>query len=134
MFKTYADIQVVPRLSVDVDVLAASGVFARGNENNAHQPDGVYYLGPGSTPAYAIVNLGARYDVNKRLQLLGQVNNLFDTHYYTAAQLGGTGFTSAGSFIARPFPAIDGEFPVQQATFYAPGAPTTFWIGTRVRF
>jgi len=134
MFKTYADIQVVPRLSVDVDVLAASGVFARGNENNAHQPDGVYYLGPGSTPAYAIVNLGARYDVNKRLQLLGQVNNLFDTHYYTAAQLGGTGFTSTGSFIARPFPAIDGEFPVQQATFYAPAAPTTFWIGTRVRF
>ena len=34
-------------LSVDVDLVAVSGSFARGNENNQHQPDGVYYLGPG---------------------------------------------------------------------------------------
>ena len=45
-----------------------------------------------------------------------------------------TGFTSTGNFIARPLPAIGGEFPVVQAAFYAPGAPTTYWIGTRVKF
>ena len=134
MFKAFADVQVMPRLSVDVNLIAASGVFARGNENNAHEPDGTYYLGPGSTPAYGIVNLGVRYDLNKWLQLIAQFNNVFDTQYYTAAQLQGTGFTSTGNFIARPFPAVGGEFPVQQATFYAPGAPATYWIGTRVRF
>ena len=38
---------------------ASSSSFARGNENNQHQPDGTYYLGPGSTAGYAVVNLGA---------------------------------------------------------------------------
>jgi outer membrane receptor protein involved in Fe transport len=134
MLKAYADIEVVPKLSLDAGVVAASGVFARGNENNAHEPDGTYYLGPGSTPAYGIVNVGARFDLLERLQLIAQVNNVFDSHYYTAGQLQGTGFTSTGDFIARPFAAVDGEYPVQQATFYAPGAPTTYWVGTRVKF
>jgi outer membrane receptor protein involved in Fe transport len=134
MFKAHADVQVSSKIAVDVDLIAASGVVARGNENNAHRSDGTYYLGPGSTPAYGIVNIGARYDLSKWLQLIAQINNMFDTRYYTAAQLQGTGFTNSGSFIARPLPAIGGEFPVQQATFYAPGAPATFWIGTRVKF
>jgi outer membrane receptor protein involved in Fe transport len=134
MFKAFGDVRVSSKSSIDLDLIAASGVVARGNENGAHQPDGTYYLGPGSTPAYGIVNLGGRYDLTKRVQLIGQVNNIFDTHYYTAAQLQATGFTSSGNFIARPFPAVAGEFPVQQATFYAAGAPTTYWIGTRVRF
>jgi hypothetical protein len=63
-----------------------------------------------------------------------QFNNVFDKQYYTAAQLQGTGFTGNGNYIARPFPAVGGEFPIQQATFYAPGAPAACWIGTRVRF
>jgi outer membrane receptor protein involved in Fe transport len=134
MFKAFAGLQVMPKISLDISVIAASGVFARGNENNAHEPDGLYYLGPGSTPAYGIVNIGARYDLNKWLQLIAQFNNVFDRTYYTAALVGGTGFTSTGDFIARPFPAVGGQFPVQQATFYAPGAPATYWIGTRVRF
>ena len=134
MFKAFADVQVMPKLSVDIDLIAASGVFARGNENNAHEPDNTYYLGPGSTPAYGIVNIGVRYDLSKWLQLIAQFNNVFDSQYYTAAQLQGTGFTATGNYIARPFPAVAGEFPVQQATFYAPGAPATYWIGTRVRF
>ncbi len=134
MFKAFADVQIVPKLSADIDLVAASGVFARGNENNAHEPDGTYYLGPGSTPAYGIVNIGFHYDVNKWLQVIAQFNNVLDRKYYTAAQLQGTGFTAAGNFIARPLPAVNGEFPVQQATFYAPGAPATYLVGTRVRF
>ena len=84
--------------------------------------------------AYGIVNLGARYQLTRQFQLLAQINNLFDSHYYTASLLQPTGFTATGNFIARPFPAISGEFPLQQAAFYAPGAPTTYWIGTRVKF
>ena len=134
LFKAFGDVRVTTGLSIDVDLMASSGVFARGNENNLSQPDGLYYLGPGYTDPYAVVNVGARYHVNKWIDVIGQVNNLFDAHYFTGAQLGPTGFTSTGSYIARPFPPIDGEFPVQQATFYAPGAPITFWIGTRVGF
>jgi outer membrane receptor protein involved in Fe transport len=134
MFKAYADAPIGSKLSLDVDLVAASASFARGNENNEHEPDGTYYLGSGSVPGYTIVNLGASYRLTTWLQVIAQVTNLFDRRYYTAAQLGSLGFTSTGAFIARPFPAINGEFPVQQSTFYAPGAPTRMWIGTRFKF
>ncbi len=134
MMKAFADLQLTAKLSADVNVIAASGVYARGNENNAHEPDGTYYLGPGTTPAYGIVNIGARYDLTRWLQVIAQVNNVFDARYYTASQLQATGFTGTGNYIARPLPPIDGEFPVQQATFYSPGAPTAYWIGTRIKF
>ena len=66
--------------------------------------------------------------------LTGQVNNLFDRRYATAALLGSTAFTATGSFVARPFPAAGGEFPLTHSTFYAPGAPIRAWAGLRVRF
>ena len=81
-----------------------------------------------------IAREAARYRVDPRLQFFGQINNLLDRKYYTAALLGPTGFTSDGAFVARPLPAIAGEFPLQHATFYAPGAPRTFWIGLRYQF
>ena len=134
LFKAYADVDLSSRLSIDVDLLAVSGTFARGNENNLHQPDGTYYLGPGTTPGYAIVNLGSTYRLTRWMQIVAQVTNVFDTKYYTAGQLGPFGFTDTGSFIARPLPAVGGEFPLRQATFYAPGAPVRAWIGTRLKF
>jgi len=134
MLKVFADVRATSSLSLDVDLVAVSSSFARGNENNLHQPDGVYYLGAGTSAGYAVLNLGARYQWHPRLQLLAQINNLFDRRYATAAQLGATGFTDAATFIARPLPAIGGEFPIQHTTFYAPGAPATFWVGTRIKF
>jgi outer membrane receptor protein involved in Fe transport len=134
MAKAFADVAVTSKLSLDIDLIAASGMYARGNENNLSQVVSPYYLGPGTTPGYGIVNIGGRYQINKWLQLLAQLNNVFDTHYYTAAQLQPTGFTATGTFIARPFPAVNGDFPLQQAAFYAPGAPITYWVGTRVKF
>ena len=80
------------------------------------------------------MNLGGSYRLTPLAPGLAQVNNLFDRRYYTAAQLGPTGFTDTGAFIARPFPAVDGEFPVRQATFFAPGAPIRMWLGARVTF
>lgn len=134
LFKAFADVQVTSRLGVNVNVIAVGRSYARGNENNRHTPDGVYYLGPGAANAYRVVNLGARYALTRRLQMIGQVDNLFDRKYFTAAQLGPAGFTEAGAFIAQPLPPIDGEFPVRQTTFLAPGAPLRAWIGARVRF
>ena len=130
--KLYADVQATKKLSVDLNLVAASSALARGNENGAHQPDGTYYLGPGSSAGYGVVNAGARYILTRHLQLLAQVNNIFNSHYYSAAQLAATAFTSTGAFIARPLPAIGGQFPAVGSTFDAPGAPTTFWLGARV--
>jgi len=134
MLKLFADVQVTTAFAVDVNLTGISSSYARGNENNRHKPDGTYYLGPGTAPGYVVVNLGARYRLTKWLEVLGRVNNLFDRRYYTAAQLGPMGFTDEGAFIARPFPEVDGEFPLQHATFYAPGAPIRGWIGTRLAF
>ena len=77
------------------------------------------------------MNLGAHYALTRQLQLVAQVNNILDSHYYSAAQLGPTAFTGTGAFVARPLPAVGGNFPLVRSTFYAPGAPTTFWFGAR---
>jgi outer membrane receptor protein involved in Fe transport len=136
LFKAYADWDITSSVSLNVDMLAASGMYTRGNENNQHQPDGVYYLGPGKTPGYAVFNLGGDWRLQRGWRVFAQVNNVFDTKYYTAAQLGATGFTDSGAFISRPFagPLIDGARPIVHATFYAPGAPRTAWIGASYTF
>lgn len=136
VFKAQVAWDVSDTLSLTADMQAASGVYARGNENNAHRPDGVFYLGPGKTKGYAVFNIGADWRPTPALKLFVQVSNLFDTEYETAAQLGATGFTDAGAFIARPFaePVIDGERPVRSATFYAPGPPRMIWAGVRYQF
>jgi len=132
--KAYAELQATKKLSLDLDFIAASSSYARGNENNATLPDRKYYLGPGTSPGYGVVNLGAHYEVHSRVEVFGQINNLLDHRYYTGAQLGPTGFTDAGTFIARPFPAVNGNFPIIHATFYAPGAPIGAWGGVRFKF
>jgi len=134
MLKVFGDVQITRALAIDIDLLAVSSSYARGNENNLHEPDDVYYVGPGTSPGYGVVNLGARYTVTRWLQLLGQINNLFDRRYYTGAQLGALGFTDNETFIARPFPAVNGEFPIRHSTFYAPGAPIRGWVGMRLMF
>ena len=121
MIKVFADFQITRAFAVDVDVVGVSSSFARGNENNLHEPDGTYYVGPGNSPGYGVVNLGGRYALTRWLQLLAQINNLFDRSYYTGAQLGPLGFTDSETFIARPFPAIDGEFPVRHSTLLRSG-------------
>jgi outer membrane receptor protein involved in Fe transport len=134
MVKAFADIQVTSKFSLDFGMNAFSTSFARGNENNKHEPDGQYYLGPGTTPGYAVFDFGARYQLHPRIRLFTQVNNLFDRRYYTAAQLGPTGFTETGRFIARPLPAVGGLFPLVHSTFFAPSAPRSAWAGLRVSF
>ena len=136
IFKAGVQWDAVPTVTLSADVIALSGVIARGNENGEHEPDGVYYLGEGRTDGYAVVNLGAEYRPVAAVTLYVQVDNAFDTDYETAAQLGATGFTGNGAFIARPFaaPVINGERPKRTSTFYAPGAPRSVRVGAKLRF
>lgn len=134
MVKGFVDVDVLPKLTVTFGVVGVSGSYARGNENNQHRADGAYYLGPGRSDGYGVANLGARFRAHRVLEFFVQVNNLFDRQYYSAAQLGPAGFNAQGNFQARPFPAVNGEYPVQNTTFFAPGAPRAAWGGMRVRF
>jgi outer membrane receptor protein involved in Fe transport len=130
----FADVQASRKLLIDLGVVAMSSSYARGNENNAYQADGKYYLGPGVSPGYAVFNVAAHYDLTRRVQFVVRIDNLLDRHFYTAAQLVSTGFTSQYTFQARPFPAYStGDFPLQHAVFFSPGAPRRVWIEARLK-
>jgi outer membrane receptor protein involved in Fe transport len=137
--KAYADYQATKKLAFDVTEVIASSSYVRGNENNAYKADGIYYLGPGVLPGYAVTDLQAHYDLTKRLRLAVQIDNLFDRHYYTAGQLANTGFSAQGGVVTRPFPAYAagpeaGNYPAQSAAFFTPGAPRRVWGELLVRF
>ncbi len=125
--KVFGEYKPTSKLTVELDVLAVGSSFARGNENNLDQPDGVYYLGKGRSAGYGVANMGLRYQVAQRVQLFVQMNNLLDKHYATGAQLGVTPFDNNNHFAARPFGtpygSADGDIPVRSSTFLAPGAP-----------
>ena len=135
LLKVFADYAATPALTLNVGMVAVAGALARGNENNSHQPDGKYYLGPGQSAGYAVVNLGASYRVTPLWQLTAQVNNVLDKRYETAAQLGTTGFDANGNFVARPLGGSGAAgYPLQHATFYAPGAPRAFSVTLKYAF
>jgi outer membrane receptor protein involved in Fe transport len=134
ILKAFAEYQATSKIVVSLDFDAVGRSYARGNENNLDQPDGVYYLGPGFSPGYGVLNLGAHYQARKRMQFFAQIDNVLNHRYYTAAQLGPTPFDNAGNFNARPFPAVNADFPIRTTTFFAPGAPIGAWGGIRFKF
>lgn len=135
ILKLFANYAVSPSFTLNATVVAVSGALARGNENNGNQPDGKYYLGSGRSAGYAVFNLGGNYRVTPQLQLLAQINNVFDRQYNTAAQLGATGFDANGNFAARPLGGSGADgYPLVQSAFYAPGAPRQIWVGLRYAF
>ncbi len=135
MLKLFADYAVSPAVTLNASMVAMSGTLARGNENGAHQPDGTYYLGSGRSAGYAVFNLGGSYHATPKLQLTAHIDNLFDTQYNTATQLGSSGFDASGNFATRALGGSNAAgFAVPQSTFYAPGAPRRFWVGLRYQF
>lgn len=133
--KAFIDWDINDVVSIGLEGQGVAGSLARGNENGQHQADGVYYLGSGRSPGYGVLNLSASVKPSKGLKLFAQVNNIFDRKYSTAAQLGATLFNSAGNVEGRPFPPnAEGDRPVRNSTFYAPGAPRTMWVGLKYDF
>ncbi|HTW67078.1 MAG TPA: TonB-dependent receptor [Bryobacteraceae bacterium] len=137
--KAYAIWQATAKLGFEFDEVANSSSYARGNENNAYTADGVYYLGPGVSPGYAITNIRAHYDLTRHLQLALQVDNLLNREYYTAAWLSNTALNAQGAVQSLPFPIYTsgpyaGSAPAESATFFAPGPPRRAWVELRLRF
>jgi outer membrane receptor protein involved in Fe transport len=137
--KAYVDFQITKKLGLDLNEVVISSSYARGNENNAYAADGVYYLGPGVSPGYAVTNLRARYDLTRHLQLALQIDNLFDRRYYTAAWISNTALSAQGAIQSLPFSVLTtgpyaGSAPAQSATFFTPGAPIRAWVELKLRF
>ena len=132
ILKAFASYRLSPRFNIGGDVIAISNAYARGNENNEHQADGMFY-GDGKVSGYAVVNLSAAFQINSQWNVFAKVNNVFDREYATAGQLG-----------ASPFSMGTGDYVVGGAngrrstsvgeTFLAPGAPRTGWVGVRWEF
>lgn len=134
VFKAHGDYDVGAGWVAGMGVVAVSGAYARGNENNLHQATGLHYPGAGRSAGYAVFDLSLRYRATPQLSFFAKVGNLFDRKYASAAQLGANAFDANGNFVARPYPEADGAYPLQHATFYAPGAPRTISAGMRYAF
>ncbi|OIQ97537.1 vitamin B12 transporter BtuB [mine drainage metagenome] len=125
-FKLRGEWRAMPTWVIGASAVFFSDQYARGNENNQHQADGVTYFGSGKVGGYGVLNLDTRYTLsNTGWQLFAKVNNVFDRNYYTSAMLGTNGFDANGAFA---------NGTGSNETFLAPGAPRAGWIGMRYDF
>jgi outer membrane receptor protein involved in Fe transport len=136
LLKLFGQYRPSTKLTAEMDILAVGSSFARGNENNLDQSDGIYYLGSGKSAGYGVADLGARYQIVRRIQLFVQMNNLLDKHYSTGSQLGTTPFDNNDHFVARPFGTPygtgDGRIPIRSSAFLAPGTPFNIYGGLKI--
>lgn len=120
LLKLRADYRANENLRAGASLYAASGLYARGDENNADRN--------GLVPGYTVVNLDARWRIERNLTVVGAVNNLFNRQYQTYGVLGQNVFTAPG-----------GQFDFTGATFrseqFRTASPTrSLWVGLSYRF
>ncbi|HEX4857208.1 MAG TPA: hypothetical protein VFV28_10370, partial [Limnobacter sp.] len=124
-----------PRTTLLADMQAQSEQYARGNENNQHQPGVVDIPGEGpvefrdkgTIPGFAVFNLGLNHSLSKSLTLIVRVNNVFDREYFNGALLGGNLFDRNGALVEE-------EEDIAREAFLAPGTPRNAWVGLSLRF
>lgn len=106
--KLGAEVAVLRNVWVSGDVIATSGSVLRGDEGNRQaRLDG-----------YAILNLHARWEPIKHVEVWGRIDNVTDAEYETAGALNFNAFAD----------------PIAVERFVAPGAPIAGFAGVRVRF
>lgn len=120
------DWQASPAWALGAQLRAYSGQFVRGNENNAHQPDGVDFNGSGRIGGYALLDLTTSWKLGTRFELFAKLSNVFDRRYASAGLLGENAFDASG--------AIQAPDDWRSEQFLGVGAPRAAWIGVRLRF
>ncbi|WP_047537964.1 TonB-dependent receptor domain-containing protein [Methylotenera versatilis] len=142
--------KVTRDFKVNLGVVAHSGSFLRGNENNAHTPSqgrvvtvsgagGAQVKLPdnqydGTAPGYAVVNLSSRYNMGKGWALNARINNLLDKQYYTAGRLGINPIAPStfGAIGPGGFNYNSSEWIPSQ--FISAGAPRGIWLSVAYDF
>jgi outer membrane receptor protein involved in Fe transport len=120
------------RWQVGGSMVAASGSYLHGDENNANRAGGTnatgaYVEGSGWIAGYAVVNLQSGYRIGKRTELFARLVNVFDRRYATAGFLTSDSFTPSGSFIVNP-----ANWSNENAV--SPAQPRAIWAGVRLRW
>jgi iron complex outermembrane recepter protein len=111
--KCRLDYAATQKWTLGTNLTYRSGVYARGNENNADAN--------GKVAGYLLVDIDTTYRISKRLQLFANVSNLLNKRYASFASLG-------QNFFNGPHHTFDGFAPINEA-FVGPGAPRGAWIG-----
>ena len=127
-----ADYDVTQQWNVGGSVIAASGSFLHGNENNANQSGstnggGAFVEGTGWIPGYVVVNLQSTYHITKRAEVFARLVNLLNKEYSTAGFLTSNAFNANGSLRANP-----NDWTDENAV--SPGQPRAIWAGVRINF
>jgi iron complex outermembrane recepter protein len=117
-FKLRADYDVDENFSVGINWIAVSAQYPRGNENNQDAN--------GKIPGYGVINLDARYQANRELNLFIKINNLINKKYYTFGVLGENFFTGPGNTYDR--------INTRPELFVSSAAPIGAWIGVEYKF
>jgi len=113
--KLRGELDAFERATFGATLLAFSGQYARGDENNQDRN--------GQVPGYAVVNLDARWRFTGDWELFATVTNLLDRTYASFGVLGANFFTGPGN----SFDAGN----IQPEQFRTPGLPRAAWIGLR---
>lgn len=143
--------RLTPSLKLNLGVVAHSGSFLRGNENNAHTPSPgqeiVAYINglprliktpdneySGTAPGYAVLNFNAHYDIGQGWSASLLINNLLDKQYYTAGRLGLNPFAPSrlGTIGPGGFNYNSAEWLSSQ--FISAGAPRGVWVSLSYDF
>ncbi|MBK4735199.1 TonB-dependent receptor [Noviherbaspirillum pedocola] len=114
-FKLRLDYDITPQWEAGANIVAVSGIHARGDENNADSR--------GKLPGYAVINLDTRYTVKKGWDVFARVSNLFNRQYANFGVLGQNVFTGPGR-------SFDPDNPLAEQ-FRGYGVPRAVWVGTR---
>jgi len=117
--KLNADWHAAPRMIVGGTVIAASGQVTQGNE------DGDTEAGPRNARVggYALLNLHASYEADKKLEYFARVTNVLDTRFATYGLMANSLFDASGTLSGST-----------TSRFVAPGAPRALLVGLRYRF
>ncbi|MDR2874807.1 MAG: TonB-dependent receptor [Methylobacillus sp.] len=118
--KLRAAYDVIPELTIGLNMLSFSGVYARGDENNQDAN--------GKVAGYTIFNMDANWRITSNWSAYAKVNNLFDKEYSTLGVLGTNAFNTPG----RAFNTDPTDWASEQ--FRSPGAPRAAWVGVRYEF
>lgn len=114
ILKLGADYKLTDRWTVGGTAIAADGQYLFGDESNQNR----------RTPAYFVLNLHSSYQLTQRVRLFGEINNAFNTEYYTYGILGPAS--------AVPIAQVPGG--ATNPREYAPAAPIGALVGVRAMF
>ena len=116
------DIDYAPgtRWSANLNLIAQSSTYPRGDENNQDVN--------GTVPGFAVVNLAGQYKLTAKMEAFAKVDNLFDRQYSTFGTLGANAFHLPGHAV-DPKPA---SWTPEQFRSISPGRGA--WIGLSYHF